>query len=731
MKKPEILSPVGNMECLYAAILAGCDAVYLGGYIFGARAFSNNFSDEEIIKTVKYAHGYGVKVYVTVNTLVYENEVDTFMNYIDFLYNSNVDAVIVQDIGMMDLIRQTYPDFDVHASTQMHIHNLEGVKLVEKQGLTRAVLARETSIDVIKKIKQETNVELEIFVHGALCISYSGQCLMSSLIGGRSGNRGTCAGSCRQKYDILDHDKKKVNTDEYNLSTKDLNSLENVGTLIDANIDSLKIEGRMKSPAYVYLVTKLYREAVDSYINTGKVKIDENVLKDLRKTFNRMFTKGFLFNTDNSDLINPYRSNHLGIEIGKVISIDKNKIKIKLKDTLNLNDGIRFIDNEDAGLIVTQMFKDSKRIDSASANDVVVICTDKKVNNDSVIVKTLDYKLNKDIDDIVKKNTRKVRIKGQFQAYENKKMILSVSDGTNIVEVESLNPVESSINNPSTKEQIMKQLKKTGNTIFEFENIVIILNDNLFIPIKELNDLRRKALEQLLQKRILIDRSYQKFSYSRQVKDYDMEHIKSIYIQNEEQYKKVKEKDFDRIYADQELYKNIKEDKRAILHLPRVMNEFNNHIGHLLVGELGSVNKYNDIDTDFSLNVVNSYSIAFLRSIGVKNITISYEMNDNQIIDMTNSYRKRYNAKPNLAIIAYAKEEIMISKFNVLKYYKLIDNGYLRDRFNNLYKIKVKDDLMYIYNYKARNINNIDKYYNMGFNEIRYNIVDEEDLKMI
>ena len=199
LKKPELLAPAGDFTSLKAAILAGCDAVYLGGKLFGARAFSNNFSNDELIEAIKYAHLYGVKVYVTVNTLVYEREVDKFMDYIDFLYRHNVDALIVQDIGMMDLIRKTYPLLELHASTQMHIHNLEGVKLIESLGLKRVVLARETPIELIKKIKRNSTIELEVFTHGALCISYSGQCLFSSFIGNRSGNRGGCAGSCRQK----------------------------------------------------------------------------------------------------------------------------------------------------------------------------------------------------------------------------------------------------------------------------------------------------------------------------------------------------------------------------------------------------------------------------------------------------------------------------------------------------------------------------------------------------
>ena len=253
MKKIELLAPAGNMDNLIAAVEAGADAVYLGGKSFGARAFSKNFTDEEIIKAINYCHLYGVKVYVTVNTLVYENEVSDFMNYIDFLHKNNVDAVLIQDLGMLDLVRKTYPNLEVHSSTQMHIHNLDGTLLMQKLGVKRVVLARETSIDEIKHIKNNSDIELEVFVHGALCISYSGECLMSSMIGGRSGNRGECAGSCRLKYDVIS-DNKRINKGDYPLSTKDLNSLEYVGYLIESGVSSLKIEGRMKSKAYVYMV---------------------------------------------------------------------------------------------------------------------------------------------------------------------------------------------------------------------------------------------------------------------------------------------------------------------------------------------------------------------------------------------------------------------------------------------------------------------------------------------
>ena len=304
MKKIELSAPAGDIKCLKAAIEGGADAIYLGGKNFGARAFSKNFSDEEIVEAIKLAHLYGVKIYVTVNTLVYDKEVDSFIKYIEFLHKNNVDAILLQDLGMLDLIRKTYPNLEVHASTQMHIHNLDGVKLMENLGVKRVVLARETSIDDIKHIRQNSNIELEVFVHGALCVSYSGQCLMSYFKQERSANQGECEGSCRLRYNVLNKDK-IIDSNVYALSLKDLNSLENIGRLIDVGVSSLKIEGRMKSAAYVYLVTSLYRKAIDSYYKNKKVEIDGKILHDLKIVFNREYTKDLL----KGDILNPNNIN--------------------------------------------------------------------------------------------------------------------------------------------------------------------------------------------------------------------------------------------------------------------------------------------------------------------------------------------------------------------------------------------------------------------------------------
>lgn len=726
MKKIELLAPAGNMESLIAAIEAGCDAVYLGGYMFGARSFAGNFSNEEIIEAVNYAHLYGVKVYVTVNTLIYEDEVDTLLNYVDFLHKNNVDAVIIQDIGMMDLLKQTYPNLEIHASTQMHIHNLEGVKLIEELGLSRVVLARETNIDEIKNIRKNTNLALEVFIHGALCISYSGQCLMSSLIGRRSGNRGTCAQCCRQRYDLIVNNQ-KVNQDEYLLSTKDLNTLDYIGELIDAGVDSLKIEGRMKRPEYVYLVVSLYRKAIDSYLTKGEVVIANKDIIELKKIFNRGFTKGFLFNETNKNIVNQYRPNHMGIEIGEVISSNNDKVKIKLSSDISIGDGIRIIgEKEDTGLVITKIFVNGVSVTDAHKNDIIEIKVKDLVKKNSKVLKTTDIKQLDNINQIIKQKLRKVLINGKVEIKKDEAIKLQITDNHNMVEV-SLGKVETAINSPITASQVEKQITKLGGTPYQFNKLDIELDDNVFVNITTLNEIRRQAISMLSEKR-LYQISYKKKDYYKKVNNFERERNVNILITNIEQYEKIKDKNYKLIYVEDEgLYEQLKDDKRVTLKLPRVVNKFKEYNQLLLVGELGSVRKYSNINTDFSLNVTNSYSVAFLHNLGVKTVTLSYELNDRQIEDIMDNYHKRYNCHPNLELIIYGLEEAMISKFNLLDYFDKNNNGDLKDRFNNLYPVKIKNNLMYIYNYKPRKFNNINKYYEMGINNLRINLLDEKD----
>lgn len=711
MNKVELLAPAGDFSCLKAAIEAGCDAVYIGGKLFGARAFSSNFTDDEIIKAINYAHLFGVKVYVTTNTLIYDKEVERFLEYISFLHKNNVDAVIIQDLGMLDLVRQTFPNLEVHASTQMHIHNLDGASFMEKLGVKRVVLARETSISKIKEIKEKTNIDIEIFIHGALCVSYSGQCLMSSLIGNRSGNRGTCAGSCRQSYSIVDENNNIILNNKYPLSMKDLCSLENLKTLLDIGVTSLKIEGRMKSSSYVYTVVKLYRLAIDSYYKNNNIYIDEKELYNLKKIFNREFTKGFLFDEENNKVINMKRPNHQGVEIGKVINYKNNVATIKLNDEININDGLRIVGKKDIGVNVNNFYINSKLVKTAKKGDIITIKVNDKVEKDDKVLLTLDSKLNEEINNIISSNQRKVLVKAKFIAKEDKQITFELTDFINKVVVISENKVTKALNKPITKEEIKEKLNKIKDTVYKYESLDIEIDDNIFIPLNIINDLKRKAFEELNNKR-LYKISYKRCEYKRNVKSYPKEKLLNILIFKDEDIDSLKKK-YDYIYSSNNI-------DNTILLLPRVIDKYKeNYNKDVLVGDIGYFNKHKGCITDTSFNVVNSYTVAFLHSLGAERVTLSYELTKKQIEILINAYEERYKAHPNLELVVEGYEEVMISKFSLNKYFNN-DKLYLKDRFNNLYKIKEKDNLMIIYNYKKRKDFNL-SYYDIGINSLRIN----------
>lgn len=701
MKKVELLAPAGNMENLKYAVMAGCDAVYLGLKKFGARAFSSNFSDNEFIEAVNYCHLYGVKVYVTLNTIIYDYEVEDFLKTVDFIHKNNVDAVLIQDLGMLDLVRKTYPNLEVHASTQMHIHNLDGVKVLEKLGIKRAVLARETSIDMIKYIKENSNIELEVFVHGALCVSYSGECLMSKFIGGRSGNRGECAGACRLSYDVVDCNNNILNKNKYPISTKDLNTIYYIDKLIESGVASLKIEGRMKSKEYVYMVVKLYRDTIDNYYKTGKVIVNEEYLLKLKKIFNREYTKGFLFNINNNELINSYRPNHMGVNVGKVLNYKNGYATILLTDHVSIGSGLRVLskNNKDVGILVNEFYKNNKLVKDAYKDDIISIKVHDKVFKDDIVVITNDKSISNDIEDYVKNNKRKVLISGKVSCKLGI-ITLEVSDGINKVVVSS-NNVFKSINKSTTKEDISVKLNKLVNTVYKFNSLDINIDSNLFIPLKEINGLKNDMVMILNDKR-LYKINYVKSKYYIDLPDFKKEELITCYTNNINNL----DKKYDIVYTDENC-------------LPRVIDKYENY-NNVMIGELGGFNKCSNVTTDVSFNVVNSYAVAFLHSMGASCVTLSYEMTDTDIENLVNSYINRYNKRPNLELIVYGYPVIMCSKYSLNKEYNK-NILYLKDRFNNKFRVITKNNIMYIYFY-----NKIDKYdkkyYEMGINRLRFNL---------
>ncbi|MBS7020795.1 MAG: U32 family peptidase [Firmicutes bacterium] len=696
MKKIELLSPAGNMESLYAAIEGGCDAIYLGGYQFGARSFAGNFSLEEMKQAVYLAHLYGVKIYVTVNTMVYEREVERFLHYVDELVSIHVDALIISDIGMFSLIRKCYPNLELHASTQMHLHQLEGVQFAKKIGFQRAVIARETPIDVIKEIKKKTQFPLEVFCHGALCMSYSGQCLLSHFIGGRSGNRGTCSQCCRLPYELYNESYEKK-ADGYLLSTKDLNSLEWIGELIDAGVDSLKIEGRMKRPEYVYYVTKLYRMAIDSYQKHGKVLVTENDIYELKKIFHRQFTKGFLFGEQKESFTNPYRPNHMGVEIGKVVKVQGNRIQVLLKDSVAIHDGLRIVDKKDIGVVLNQFYLGSQLVKEAHSGDIITFQVKTKVSPNAIVLKTTDEKQRTQIQDEIQKKARKVLLKGTLICHYQEPLKLQVTDKDSVYEFQTEQVLEVPKKKPVSKEQLKEKLNRFHETVYEFESLEIV-GDEGFIPISAVNELRRNMVAGINFERTKRE-EMRKQDYQVEpitVNSYQAQH--AILIHTLEQYQDISA---DVIYVeDEELYQKIKDDKRVVFRLSNIMNQYQNDNRPVLIGECGSILKYQNFITDSTFNVANSYAVYFLMQLGAKRVTLSLECDEEDIIELYHAYQRRYHTIPRLEVVTSHIPVVMTLKYPLLKRYHINQSGYLKDRLGKYMPVIEKNNITRIYFYQ-------------------------------
>lgn len=711
MKKTELLIPVGNKECLLAAIHNGADAVYLGGKKFGARAYSNNFDEQEMIEAIKLCHLYGVKIYVTVNTMIYNNEIEQVMNYLNFLYINNVDAVIMQDNGLIELTRKTIPNLEIHVSTQAHNHNKPAIEHYKQLGCTRVVFDRESSLESIYKL--DVDIEKEVFVYGALCICYSGNCLFSALNGGRSANRGMCVGSCRLPYTLYKNEIKQK--EGYLLSTKDLNTLPKLKEILDCNIDSLKIEGRMKSKEYVAIVTKTYRKLIDNYYEGKELLLTKEDNEKLLKTYNREFTTGYLFEEKN--IINDKTSNHQGVKIGKVIGVNNKRITIELESNLYQNDAIRF-DKPNKGMYVNSLYNNKGLLVSniSKGNICQVDNKDRIMIKDllgSNVLKTIDTKLNEELNNIQEK---KILVNISFKAFIGTKTALSITDNTNTTEITG-NIVDKALNAPITKERIIEQLSKLGNTPYKLNNIDIEIDNNIFINLKELNELRRNATEQLTIKREGTPISDKQLT----IKEYPYKTATkpkiSILTRNEDQLKLAISNNIDIIYTtDKNLYNKYK-DKNIYLRLDRVIEKHEDYKNeNLLCTEFGSIVKYgnnNNIRTDYYLNAANDHTISKYLSLNSKSVTISIEADNLQINDIKN--------KEQSEIIVYGYPECMIIKNNIFNIRD--EKTYLKDIKNNKYLV-VYDNFTHIFNHEP--INLIDRIPKLkGFGTLRIELLNE------
>ena len=710
-KKVELLMPAGNLESFYQAINNGADAIYLGMQQFSARANANNFSKKDYLEAIRYAHINNKKIYVTLNTLINDNQINDIILLIKFLYTNDVDAIIIQDLGLLEICSKMFPNLELHISTQMFIHNKLGINFIKKYNVTRIVLARETPIDIIKECCK-LDIEIEIFVYGALCTSYSGQCLMSSIIKNRSGNKGDCAGLCRLPYSLYEKNENKTyEENKYLLSLKDLNMLEYVPELINANVSSFKVEGRMKRPEYIGYICSIFRNKIDAYYNNSEYIITDEIKSNLKKLYNRGYTKGYVYN-DYNNIYNHYRPNHLGINIGHVINTNKKFITFKLNNNLNQFDGLRIISKyKDYGVVANKIYKNNLLVNKAYKGDIIQLELPYKVDiNDSLLL-TSDYN---QLKQITNNNTNKYKqtINIDCIININKYIKLDININNNKYYIYGDELVQRAINKPLLNIRIKEQLEKIDNDNINLD-INIINNDNIFISISQLNKLKRNAIE-------LIELILEKKHYNNIIKEYTYNKLDINYTKyNVVEISNIKQKDIMKANIYVTNNKDIVNDN--ILYLPDLVDEESNNNNVSIANSIGDINN-NIIFSTYNLNITNAYALRFLHENNINLVFLSSELLNDQVLELINNYIRIYKDKPNVGILSYGKRTSMNMKycpiqaiFNTNRGCNLCKNKdyYIKDN-NNLYKIYVNNDCKvqllesdtYINEFKNELINN-------------------------
>lgn len=670
MKKIELLSPVGNMESLVAAVQSGADAVYLGGARFSARAYASNFNDDNMINACDYCHLYGVKVYITLNTLIKEEEMTEALKYAQFLYRIGVDALIIQDVGLFHKIHEYLPDFELHASTQMTVHNGEGALFLRNLGFKRIVLSRELSLREIEDISKNLGVETEIFVHGALCICYSGQCLMSSMLGGRSGNRGRCAQPCRLPYTI--YKKADGKSEEgYLLSPKDICTLKDIREIIESGTSSLKIEGRMKRPEYVAGVVSAYRRIIDGlYSGEDSVTIEE--YKKLLQLFNREgFSKAYLFGNVGRDMMAVNFPKNTGVELGRV---QKDGTTV-LKEDISLKDGVR---KGDKGFTVSKIILSGKEVIKAVKGQKVKLYPEQYGTNDTLF-KTSDSDLNAELEDVYRNPYgRKIDLPLWVDFRVGEPLTLKTYyDGVEFIEHGS--KVEKSVNRPIDKEKVEENLRKSGDTPFKFSSISFNVFEEGYTAVSALNGTRRELVGKL--------EEHIKGKYKRT--DNIITHYKEKVVAKEEnniipqalacvvnsnQLRGAMDSGvtaaFDISMFGQSIDMDTIKDSELYVKVPNIIKkEFENickdleavlpYVRGIVTGNLGIIKRFTGKTTiigDYKLNAFNKSAVDFYSSF-IDGICLSVELNRGEMASLLKNY-----SIP-LQVMVYGRIELMVSEY--------------------------------------------------------------------
>lgn len=763
MKKIELLAPAGDFKSIMAAVQAGCNAVYFGGNKFSARAYAQNLQDEDIIRAVEYCHKYNVKSYITVNTLIKEKEIDDIIKYINFLYINGIDALIVQDTAILNIIKKFFPDFEIHASTQMTIHSGKDAEYFKNKGFKRIVLSRELSLNEIKHISKDIGIETEIFVHGALCVCYSGQCLMSSFLGGRSGNRGRCAQPCRLFYTLISEDE-KYKKDGYILSTKDICTIDRLIEIIESGTSSIKIEGRMKRPEYTAGVVSIYRHYIDKYysrIKKGKIDkdefysdLEENMGK-LLQLFNRQgFSHSYMFGNAGKDMMSYDYPKNTGVYVGKI----ENGSHIKLENGINVNDGVRIYGRE-SGFTVNKIEVNGREVKSAGKLQSAVLYPQRYKRGD-IIYKTSDKELEENIEKIYSdKYNKKVPLKLDV-SFDIGKPIVLTSFYDNMEFTCEGEVVQVPINAAVSRERIREALTKCSNTPFCFDDINFLHYEPGFIAVSSINEARRELIKKI--------ENYIKNKHIRKSADINFnlknksteacnqsKGVNIIYVvQTKEQFKALCDMNVKNICADLFMrgkgkisIEDIK-DKCVYLRIPNIIREDNYdyvcsmidkcNVKGIVTSNIGIINKYKDkyyIISDYKSNIMNSLSLGFYEK-DINMMCLSVELSKKDIMDMIKDYGKSLN----IQMLVYGRAELMVSEYcplgcvfghksmkNSCKSNCMSGKFFLKDRKNKEFLITTdKFCRMHLYNSVAHNlINEIDEIRKIGIENFRVDFTDE------
>ncbi|SHK65529.1 putative protease [Selenomonas ruminantium] len=702
----ELLAPAGSREALIAAVESGANAVYMAGTQFGARAYANNFDEDGLREAIRFAHLRDVLINVTVNTIVDDEEIPALKEYLLFLRDAGADAVLVQDLGVARIAREIVPDMPLHASTQMTVHSLEGVLALQEMGFTRVVLSRELSLREIAHICANCDVEIEVFMHGALCVCYSGQCLMSSMIGGRSGNRGRCAQPCRLPYTLVDengHDVLGDKAGNYLLSPRDLNTIDVIPDLIKAGVASLKIEGRMKRPEYVATVVGTYRAAIDLYLAGQDYTIDQSARDNLAQIFNRDFTTAYLVNRPGKKMMSDRRPNNRGLLIGRVTAYDWDKrlVTVKLSGKLALGDQVDFwvkVGGRVTATISEMSDVKGKPLTLADSGDTVRFAIPTAVRDHDRVFKVYDAQLMERAKEKYASGApvRRIPITAEVRAAIGEPLTVILRDNAGHIGQGKTDFIgEAAKKRPLSEEVIHKQVDRLGTSVYELMELQTEISGEVMVPMSEINEARRQAVEMLDAQRLahypLRVENPQPFKAETAVQALAMPRL-MVAVDNLEKMRAAIAGGADGIIFGGESYEHEaltvmdyekawhlaqKARVRIDFNLPRIMrDDFQPFFEKILIAakkfppaaihvhniaQLHLVKRLTDfaIHADYSLISYNKSTLAFLRDYGVMSATLSPELKWQQMEALAKE------SDIPLSTIVHGRLELMVSEYCV------------------------------------------------------------------